>query len=327
LETGSGGYSAAHWQHNTSKKGVMDPSFGNGEWAGLSRYDISALKCVGWAPVATTASVPTLDYVNFTGTSVMVYGYLLFDDSSSQVCQFNSNSTYQSAPTSTLAANNYRGFSCDVPQALRDGAEAIHVQVSNDGGSTYSNSMLVRAAVETTGTTGSTGSTGTTGSTGSTGTTGSTGSTGTTGTTELPYPEQWDQEETQVTPALVTLSSQQSRELSSAWTNRGSHTWEVESVDCSGRCQDPMSSPSIGEDIAPGQTLNVTVSFPQTSVGTYNVRTTVTLQRLNRRQSTTLILNFDYVVLVTSSSLKIATRSTLTLERNVTLGVLSHQVL
>jgi len=53
-------YSAGGWLYSSSKVGMMDPSFGLGEWAGISKYDILALSAVGWT--AVSKPTPVIDY-------------------------------------------------------------------------------------------------------------------------------------------------------------------------------------------------------------------------------------------------------------------------
>jgi len=168
-------------------------------------------------------------------------------------------------------------------------------------------------------TTGTSGTSGTSGTTGSVTTSGSSGSTtGSTSVAEMFPPSSAS------SPSTLVVHDEAERNITIAWENHSGVSYTVSSFTCNGDCDLLSTDPDIGVPVENGRAFTGFCDLPEQAPGVYSCTGRITLHPSQKRQAGSVTLSYPISYIVTPASLKIATRSTLTLTSAVELGVVSH---
>jgi len=138
----SGEYQASHWTFdNTTVLGLMSPVLFRGKQMGFSPNDISAFEHLGYHMNDQVPSVQS--YILATDfTNVTVQGFWI-QDSKKVYCRFNQDDSTNVKPLDRSSQNRYREVTCQIPKSLRVEGSKLMVELSNDKGKTWSNSLLI----------------------------------------------------------------------------------------------------------------------------------------------------------------------------------------
>jgi hypothetical protein len=131
------GYNASHWLHqdNDLLFGVMDGNIPEGIAVGLSANDLASFRTMGWTIKDQIIAQATAAILN--GSFVAVHGNLLVGPT--MKCRFNQDTVVDPAD---MASNNaYKWINCPIPATFNGQNQTLWVEVSNDGGNTWSNQV------------------------------------------------------------------------------------------------------------------------------------------------------------------------------------------
>jgi len=139
------GYNASHWLHldNAPLWGIMDANIPEGKAVGLSLNDVASLRAMGWTVKDNIP--PQLTSAKLNGSSILAHGNLVFGPALK--CRLNQN--YVVDPSTLAPEQNYKWVTCPIPQPLSSQDGPFFLELSNDGGNTWSNQVRAVNNTET----------------------------------------------------------------------------------------------------------------------------------------------------------------------------------